>query len=216
MPPLSNHCLLSRWTCPKGEITSTTYHPHFHFDHLRWLIHLTTKCLSEWRLCPSNVLFLTCSLVCCVQQLEQELAELKGPGKGQNDDAPEAETPRNSETVAQDSGQQQKILTKLSALDEKVAFWKKKLNECVWWTVCSFRLKTWKNNSLGAKSWAQFPREMGDNKTWAVSALGCLGHPPIPNWALAEVVFSSAQWASSSQLGIRTQNGLPRIRQSCS
>lgn len=74
--------------------------------------------------------------MCCFQQLERELAELKGPGEEQNDDAPEAETPRNSETVAQESARQQKILTKLSALDERVAFWKKKLNEYVWWTVC--------------------------------------------------------------------------------
>ncbi|KAM7323321.1 hypothetical protein ACRRTK_017427 [Alexandromys fortis] len=63
------------------------------------------------------------------KNLERELAELKGLAKGQNDDAPEAETPKTSETVAQDSGRQQKILTKLSALDERVAFWKKKLNE---------------------------------------------------------------------------------------
>nr|XP_048271838.1 leucine-rich repeat-containing protein 9 isoform X6 [Myodes glareolus] len=63
------------------------------------------------------------------KNLERELAELKGPGEEQNDDAPEAETPRNSETVAQESARQQKILTKLSALDERVAFWKKKLNE---------------------------------------------------------------------------------------
>ncbi|XP_038193767.1 leucine-rich repeat-containing protein 9 [Arvicola amphibius] len=64
------------------------------------------------------------------KNLERELAELRGPGKGQSDDdAPEAETPRTSETVAQDSGRQQKILTKLSALDERVAFWKKKLHE---------------------------------------------------------------------------------------
>lgn len=80
---------------------------------------------------PHNVFVLTCSLVCCFQQLERELAELKGLAKGQNDDAPEAETPKTSETVAQDSGRQQKILTKLSALDERVAFWKKKLNEYV-------------------------------------------------------------------------------------
>ncbi|KAH0517179.1 Leucine-rich repeat-containing protein 9 [Microtus ochrogaster] len=63
------------------------------------------------------------------KNLERELDELKGPAKGQNDDAPEAETPKTSETVAQDLGRQQKILTKLRALDERVAFWKKKLNE---------------------------------------------------------------------------------------
>lgn len=88
--------------------------------------------MSVWtEALPHNVLVLTCSLVCCFQQLERELAELRGPAKGQNDDAPEAETPKTSETVAQDSGRQQKILTKLSALDERVAFWKKKLNEYV-------------------------------------------------------------------------------------
>ncbi|XP_042116704.1 leucine-rich repeat-containing protein 9 isoform X2 [Peromyscus maniculatus bairdii] len=61
--------------------------------------------------------------------LERELAELKGPAKGQNDNAPEAEKPKTSETVAQESGLQQKILTKLTALDERVTFWNKKLNE---------------------------------------------------------------------------------------
>ncbi|XP_041514376.1 leucine-rich repeat-containing protein 9 isoform X1 [Microtus oregoni] len=63
------------------------------------------------------------------KNLERELDELKGPAKGPNDAAPEAETPKTSENVAQDLGRQQKILTKLSALDERVAFWKKKLNE---------------------------------------------------------------------------------------
>lgn len=57
------------------------------------------------------------------------MAELKGPAKGQNDNAPEAEKPKTSETVAQESGLQQKILTKLTALDERVTFWNKKLNE---------------------------------------------------------------------------------------
>lgn len=127
--------------------------------------------------------------MCCFQQLERELAELKGPGKGQNDDAPEAETPRSSETVVQESARLQKILTKLSALDERVAFWKKKLNEYVWWTVRAFRLKIWKNNYLGAKSWAQFPQEMGDDKALAFKT-GLWLRP-----------FSVKQWASSSQLG---------------
>ncbi|XP_075804213.1 leucine-rich repeat-containing protein 9 isoform X1 [Microtus pennsylvanicus] len=63
------------------------------------------------------------------KNLERELDELKGPAKEPNDAAPEAKTPKTSETVAQDLGRQQKILTKLSALDERVAFWKKKLNE---------------------------------------------------------------------------------------
>lgn len=67
--------------------------------------------------------------MCCWKQLERELAELKGPAKGQNDNAPEAEKPKTSETVAQESGLQQKILTKLTALDERVTFWNKKLNE---------------------------------------------------------------------------------------
>ncbi|XP_040598886.1 leucine-rich repeat-containing protein 9 isoform X2 [Mesocricetus auratus] len=61
--------------------------------------------------------------------LERELAELKGLSKGQNDNAPEAEKPRSNETVTQESVLQQKILAKLSALDERVTFWNKKLNE---------------------------------------------------------------------------------------
>ncbi|XP_035301763.1 leucine-rich repeat-containing protein 9 isoform X2 [Cricetulus griseus] len=61
--------------------------------------------------------------------LERELAELKGSSKGQNDNAPEAEKTRSNETVAQESSLQQKILTKLSALNERVTFWNKKLNE---------------------------------------------------------------------------------------
>lgn len=60
------------------------------------------------------------------------MAELKGSSKGQNDNAPEAEKTRSNETVAQESSLQQKILTKLSALNERVTFWNKKLNEYVW------------------------------------------------------------------------------------
>uniref|UniRef100_A0A8C6QC73 Leucine rich repeat containing 9 n=1 Tax=Nannospalax galili TaxID=1026970 RepID=A0A8C6QC73_NANGA len=60
------------------------------------------------------------------KNLEQELAELKASGKGKND---KVEKPRNSETVVEESGLQQKILTKLNALDERIAFWNKKLDE---------------------------------------------------------------------------------------
>ncbi|KAL1791201.1 leucine-rich repeat-containing protein 9 isoform X1 [Sigmodon hispidus] len=63
------------------------------------------------------------------KNLERELAELKGSVKGQIDNAPEAEKPRNSESVTQESALQKKILTKLSALNERVKFWNKKLNE---------------------------------------------------------------------------------------
>ncbi|EDM03591.1 similar to RIKEN cDNA 4921529O18 (predicted) [Rattus norvegicus] len=61
--------------------------------------------------------------------LERELAELKISGKGQSDTAPEAEKARNSETLTQESVLQQKILTKLNALDDRVMFWNKKLHE---------------------------------------------------------------------------------------
>ncbi|XP_006516440.1 leucine-rich repeat-containing protein 9 isoform X3 [Mus musculus] len=61
--------------------------------------------------------------------LERELAELKISSKGQSDTTPEAEKPRNSEVVTQESVLQQKILTKLSALDDRVTFWNKKLHE---------------------------------------------------------------------------------------
>ncbi|XP_076778147.1 leucine-rich repeat-containing protein 9 isoform X2 [Arvicanthis niloticus] len=61
--------------------------------------------------------------------LERELAELKISGKGQSDTAPETEKPRNSEAITQESILQQKILTKLNALDDRVTFWNKKLHE---------------------------------------------------------------------------------------
>nr|XP_021516480.1 leucine-rich repeat-containing protein 9-like [Meriones unguiculatus] len=61
------------------------------------------------------------------KNLEQELSELQGSGKGPNENAPEAEKPRNNET--QESVMHQKMLAKLSALDERIAFWNKKLHE---------------------------------------------------------------------------------------
>ncbi|XP_051003310.1 leucine-rich repeat-containing protein 9 [Acomys russatus] len=61
--------------------------------------------------------------------LERELAELRGSGKGQSEYASEAERPGNSEATVQESLMQQKILTKLTALDERLTFWNKKLHE---------------------------------------------------------------------------------------
>jgi hypothetical protein len=68
--------------------------------------------------------------------LERKLSELKGPGKGHSDisnnsKATELENPRNCETVTEDPNLQQKILTKLNALNERVTFWNKKLDEYV-------------------------------------------------------------------------------------
>uniref|UniRef100_A0A2K5C019 Leucine rich repeat containing 9 n=1 Tax=Aotus nancymaae TaxID=37293 RepID=A0A2K5C019_AOTNA len=58
--------------------------------------------------------------------LEEELAELKGLGKGKVTDP---ETLKSSETVTGEPSLQQKILTKLNALNERVTFWNKKLDE---------------------------------------------------------------------------------------
>uniref|UniRef100_A0A8C0WVT3 U2A'/phosphoprotein 32 family A C-terminal domain-containing protein n=1 Tax=Castor canadensis TaxID=51338 RepID=A0A8C0WVT3_CASCN len=68
------------------------------------------------------------------KNLERKLSELKGPGKGHSDisnnsKATELENPRNCETVTEDPNLQQKILTKLNALNERVTFWNKKLDE---------------------------------------------------------------------------------------
>ncbi|KAF5922784.1 hypothetical protein HPG69_013129 [Diceros bicornis minor] len=68
------------------------------------------------------------------KNLEQELAELKGSGKGHNDRSnnnkvTELEKSKNCETVTEEPSLQQKILTKLNALNERVTFWNKKLDE---------------------------------------------------------------------------------------
>ncbi|XP_045436000.1 leucine-rich repeat-containing protein 9 isoform X2 [Pipistrellus kuhlii] len=68
------------------------------------------------------------------KNLERELAELKGFGKGQiersnNNKVTELEILKNSETVLEEPSFQQKILTKLNALNERVTFWNKKLDE---------------------------------------------------------------------------------------
>ncbi|XP_074249270.1 leucine-rich repeat-containing protein 9 isoform X2 [Saimiri boliviensis] len=66
--------------------------------------------------------------------LERELAELKGLGKGHSDGfnnskVNDPETSKSSETVTGEPSLQQKILTKLNALNERVTFWNKKLDE---------------------------------------------------------------------------------------
>ncbi|EPQ12588.1 Leucine-rich repeat-containing protein 9 [Myotis brandtii] len=68
------------------------------------------------------------------KNLERELAELKGSGKGQierpnNNQVTELEILKNSETVSEEPSLQQKIQTKLNALNERVKFWNKKLDE---------------------------------------------------------------------------------------
>ncbi|XP_025856371.1 leucine-rich repeat-containing protein 9 isoform X3 [Vulpes vulpes] len=68
------------------------------------------------------------------KNLERELAELKGPGKGHNDRSnnnkvTELEKSKNCETVTEEPNLQQKIVTKLNALNERVTFWNKKLDE---------------------------------------------------------------------------------------
>lgn len=64
------------------------------------------------------------------------MAELKGSGKGQierpnNSKVTELEILKNSETVSEEPSLQQKIQTKLNALNERVTFWNKKLDEYV-------------------------------------------------------------------------------------
>ncbi|XP_012579855.1 PREDICTED: leucine-rich repeat-containing protein 9 [Condylura cristata] len=68
------------------------------------------------------------------KSLERQLAEIKGSGKGQNDRSSnnkvtEFEKSKNCEIVSEESSLQQKILTKLNALNERVTFWSKKLDE---------------------------------------------------------------------------------------
>ncbi|XP_012511481.1 PREDICTED: leucine-rich repeat-containing protein 9 [Propithecus coquereli] len=68
------------------------------------------------------------------KSLERELAELKGSGKGHsarsnNNKVTELEKSKNYETVTEEPSLQQKITTKLNVLNERVAFWNKKLDE---------------------------------------------------------------------------------------
>uniref|UniRef100_A0A667GUX8 Leucine rich repeat containing 9 n=1 Tax=Lynx canadensis TaxID=61383 RepID=A0A667GUX8_LYNCA len=68
------------------------------------------------------------------KNLERELAELKGSGKGHSDRSnnnkvAELEKSKKCETVTEEPNLQQKILTKLNALNERVTFWNKKLDE---------------------------------------------------------------------------------------
>uniref|UniRef100_A0A8C2UVI8 Leucine rich repeat containing 9 n=1 Tax=Chinchilla lanigera TaxID=34839 RepID=A0A8C2UVI8_CHILA len=60
------------------------------------------------------------------KNLERELAELKGSGKGHRT---EVEKSKNCETIVEEPSLQQKIMIKLNALNERVAFWNKKLDE---------------------------------------------------------------------------------------
>lgn len=68
--------------------------------------------------------------------MEREFAELKGSGKGHSDRSnnnkvTELEKSKNCETVTEQLSLQQKILTKLNAVNERVKFWNKKLDEYV-------------------------------------------------------------------------------------
>ncbi|KFO22867.1 Leucine-rich repeat-containing protein 9 [Fukomys damarensis] len=66
--------------------------------------------------------------------LERELAELKRSGKGHSDRSnnnkvTEVEKSKSCETVIEEPNLQQKIMIKLNALNERVTFWNKKLDE---------------------------------------------------------------------------------------
>ncbi|XP_036887666.1 leucine-rich repeat-containing protein 9 [Sturnira hondurensis] len=65
--------------------------------------------------------------------LERELAELKASGKGQNEKSnnkvTEPEISENSETATEEPSLQQKLLTKLNAVNKRITFWNKKLDE---------------------------------------------------------------------------------------
>ncbi|XP_073098407.1 leucine-rich repeat-containing protein 9 isoform X5 [Manis javanica] len=68
------------------------------------------------------------------KNLEREFAELKGSGKGHSDRSnnnkvTELEKSKNCETVTEQLSLQQKILTKLNAVNERVKFWNKKLDD---------------------------------------------------------------------------------------
>ncbi|XP_008581575.1 PREDICTED: leucine-rich repeat-containing protein 9-like [Galeopterus variegatus] len=68
------------------------------------------------------------------KNLEQELAELKGSSKGHNDRSnnnkvTELEKSKNCETVTEEPSLQQMIQAKINALNERVTFWNKKLDE---------------------------------------------------------------------------------------
>lgn len=70
------------------------------------------------------------------QQLERELAELKGSGKRHGDrpnnhKVTEVEKSKSCEAVTEEPSLQQKIMIKLNALSERVTFWNKKLDEYV-------------------------------------------------------------------------------------
>ncbi|XP_042638021.1 leucine-rich repeat-containing protein 9 [Orycteropus afer afer] len=68
------------------------------------------------------------------KNLERELAELKRSGKGHSDrcnssKVPELEESKSCETVTEEPNLQQKILIKLNALNERIVFWNKKIDE---------------------------------------------------------------------------------------
>lgn len=88
------------------------------------------------RFCLCRVLSRFCCLAPCFQKLERELAELKGSCKGHSDRSinnklNELEKSKNSETITEEPTLQQKILTKLNALNERVTFWNKRIDEYV-------------------------------------------------------------------------------------
>ncbi|KAM4853660.1 leucine-rich repeat-containing protein 9 isoform 3-T5 [Thomomys bottae] len=66
--------------------------------------------------------------------LERELAELLGPGKGSSDrshnsKAAESETQKENDSATEVTSLKQKLLTKLNALNERVTFWNKKIDD---------------------------------------------------------------------------------------
>ncbi|XP_058149315.1 leucine-rich repeat-containing protein 9 isoform X2 [Dasypus novemcinctus] len=68
------------------------------------------------------------------KNLEWELAELKGSSKGHGDRSNNnkmsaLEKSKNCEAVEEETSSQKKILTKLNALNDRVTFWNKKLDE---------------------------------------------------------------------------------------
>ncbi|KAK2496178.1 hypothetical protein MC885_000750, partial [Smutsia gigantea] len=89
------------------------------------------------------------------KNLERELAELKGSGKGHSDRSnnnkvTELEKSKNCETATEQLSLQQKILTKLNALNERVKFWNSKLDEfnsC--YELILSRFCTWDFRSYG-------------------------------------------------------------------
>ncbi|KAM6202627.1 leucine-rich repeat-containing protein 9 [Rhynchocyon petersi] len=71
-------------------------------------------------------------LIFARKNLERELAELKGCGhydRSNNNKVSEFERSKNCETAKEEPSLQQKILIKLNALNERIAFWSQKIDE---------------------------------------------------------------------------------------